>query len=280
MTTATLDHSTFDWALARRQIQGILRLELRACLLGRRAFVTYFLAFGPVALMTMFAMFSDAAEFEGIATGMEIFAAFFHGYVRTSIFLGTLILFMSLFRSEVLRKSLHYYLLTPVRREVLVAGKFFAALIASIVVFSIATVALYILAFMPWGVGEVSRHLFQGPGLGDLLSYVGIAALASTGYGAVFLLAGVMLRNPVVAAVIIWSWEAANFILPVLLKKISVIFYLEALYPVPLPTEVFAVIADPISPFLAIFGLLVFTVAVLAVAAFQVKRMEVNYGDD
>ena len=264
-----------------RQISGILRLELRSCLFGRRALATYFLAFAPVGLMllgVLIAQLQDQPDDFGNAP--LAFAVIFHSYLRTSIFLACLILFMSLFRSEIMRKSLHYYFLTPVRREVLVVGKYLAALISAVVIFSIATTLLYILMMLPWGFGNLSRHLFQGPGLGHLLAYVGVSALACFGYGAVFLLVGLFLRNPVVGAVIIWAWEAINFVLPVLLKKASVIFYLRSLYPVPLPEEVFAVVADPISPWLSVPGLVLFTAAVPALAGFRARGMEINYGDD
>lgn len=268
-------------SLMLRQIMGILRLEIRSSLLGRRALATYFLAFAPVGLMLMFALFSGIGKeptmFQPTAMG---FVALFHSYVRTSIFLATLILFMSLFRSDIMRRSLHYYFLTPVRREVLVAGKYAAAMLSAMAVFSFATVALYVLMLLPWGFGNLFDHLFQGPGLSHLVSYVGIAILACAGYGAVFLLAGLFLRNPVVAAVMIWAWEAINFVLPAMLKKVSVIFYLRSLYPVPMPEEIFSVVAEPISPWLSVPGLILFTAVVLTIAGWRAKTMEIAYGDD
>jgi hypothetical protein len=38
--------------------------------------------------------------------------------------------------------------------------------------------------------------------------------------------------------------------------------------------------ADPISPEIAVPGILLFTVLVLVVAALRVRRMEINYGTD
>ena len=267
--------------LMLRQLTGILRLELRSSLFGRRAFATYFLAFAPVGLILMWALFSKAGkESEMFVPTTLAFGALFHSYVRTSIFLASLILFMSLFRSEIMRRSLHYYFLTPVRREVLVAGKYLAAMVTAMAVFSVATVALYLLMLLPWGFGHLSDHLFQGPGLGQLVSYVGIALLACIGYGAVFLLAGLFVRNPVVLAVLIWGWESINVLLPAMLKKVSVIFYLRSLYPVPMPEELISLAADPISPWWSVPGLMLFTVIVLAVASWRAKNMEIAYGDD
>ena len=148
------------------------------------------------------------------------------------------------------------------------------------IVFLVATTCLYTLTFAPLGLGELSRHLFQGSGLGHLLAYVGVSVLACAGYGAVFLLMGLVMRNPVVAGVFIWGWEAIHFLLPALLKKLSVIYYLKALYPVPLPDRVLSVVEDPISPWLAVPGLLVFTAGVLFVSGWLARRLEISYGGE
>jgi hypothetical protein len=56
-----------------------------------------------------------------------IFATIFQFYfLRLAVFFGCAGIFMNLFRGEMLDKSLHFYLLTPMRREVLLAGKYLA----------------------------------------------------------------------------------------------------------------------------------------------------------
>ena len=57
------------------------------------------------------------------------------------MFFGCVGIFTNLFRGEMLDKSLHFYLLTPVRREILLAGKYLAGLLATVVIFT-ASVAL------------------------------------------------------------------------------------------------------------------------------------------
>ena len=61
------------------------------------------------------------------------------------------------------------------------------------------------------------------------------AALACVGYGAVFLMCGLLFRNPMIPAAVVCVWENLNPFLPSLLKKISVIFYLKNLCPVEVP---------------------------------------------
>ncbi|MEM7352591.1 MAG: hypothetical protein AAF657_17455 [Acidobacteriota bacterium] len=276
-----------DWGLIGRQIAGILRLEIRRNLFSRRSFALYFLAFAPVGLFVIWALvarraigrqdFFVGSPAEAVA---EFFAVIFAAYLGTMIFLSALITFMSLFRSEILERSLHYYFLTPVRRWVLVAGKYCSALISSCVVFTVSTTALFILMSLPWGFGEASRYLFQGPGLGLMLTYIGIAILGCIGYGAVFLLVGLFFRNAIIPAAFIWGWEAINFVLPPLLQKISVIHYLTSLFPIPLPTGPFAVITNPTSPWVSVPGLVVFTILVLTFAGWRAGRMEISYGGD
>ena len=57
-------------------------------------------------------------------------------YLRIAIFFGCVGIFVNLFRGEMLDKSLHYYLLAPIRREVLLAGKFVSGLVAAITIFA------------------------------------------------------------------------------------------------------------------------------------------------
>ena len=69
-----------------------------------------------------------------------IFAAVFQFfYLRLAIFFGCVGVFMNLFRGEMLDKSLHFYLLAPIRREILAIGKYLAGLIATVVIFCTST---------------------------------------------------------------------------------------------------------------------------------------------
>jgi len=269
-----------DWALIRRQIGGILRLEISKNLIGGRALILYVLAFAPVLLVSLWVVVPIDKGLGGPASGAAIFANIFPFYVRVSVYLSALLLFMSLYRAEILERSLHYYLLTPIRREVLTAGKYLSALIAMSLTFALSTALLFVLFCAPWGVGELMGYLFRGPGMGNLLAYVGIVILGCAGYGAVFLLAGQFFRNPLVPGLVLWVWELINFLLPPLLKKISVVHYLRSLYPIPVVEGPFAIIADPTPAWLSIPGLLVFTSLVLIAAGWRARRMEITYGGE
>ena len=171
-------------------------------------------------------------ELRTIPKDSLIFATVFQFfYLRLAIFFGCVGIFTNLFRGELLDKSLHFYLLAPIRREVLLVGKYLAGLIATVVIFTVST-ALQLLAIGWHLTGPAMTEYLRGPGWSQIGAYLGVTALACLGYGSVFLAAGLLFRNPIIPAAIVLLWESANPFLPAALKKISVIFYLQSMCPV------------------------------------------------
>jgi len=215
-----------------------------------------------------------------------IFAGVFQFFfIRLAVFFGCLGIFMNLFRGEMLDKSLHYYLLAPIRREILLAGKYLAGVLAATVIFTTSTALQIFATFLAYDSNTVSRYVYQEHGLSHIVAYLGVTVLACIGYGSVFLAAGLLFRNPIIPAALVLIWEAANPLLPALLKKFSVIYYLKSLCPVQIPLDpgmppLLAVLVsngDPISAYVAVFGLLALSVLVLWASSIQVRRLEINY---
>src|SRR4051812_20937224 len=78
-----------------------------------------------------------------------VFAGIFqYFYLRLAVFFGCLGMFMYLFSGEMSNRTLHYWFLAPATREVLLAGKYAAGLIASSVIFGGG--ALIAFAAMVW----------------------------------------------------------------------------------------------------------------------------------
>ena len=206
-------------------------------------------------------------------------------FLRLAVFFGCLGIFMNLFRGEILDRSLHYYFLAPIRRDVLMVGKFLAGLIATCVIF-VTSELLQNAAFL-WHLSPAVRDLFlyRNHGLEHALAYLGVTMLACVGYGAFFLVAGMLFKNPILPTAAILIWEGINPFLPALLKQFSVIYYLKALCPVNIPTPpamspaMALLISDPnpISPVVAILGLLTVAAIALYGSSLQVRRMEINY---
>jgi len=167
-----------------------------------------------------------------------------------------------------------------VRREVLVVGKYISGLATSIILFTTTTVVAMLLLYFPHVYSQSVRYFTEGRGLAQLLTYAGVTMLACVGYGAFFLVVGLFIRNPIIPALLLYGWEWLNFLLPPLLKKVSVIHYLNSLVPVPISEGPFAVVADPTPAYIAIPSMLVVTVIVLILAAYRIRHMEIRYGSD
>jgi ABC-type transport system involved in multi-copper enzyme maturation permease subunit len=216
----------------------------------------------------------------------QIFAGVFqHFYLRLAIFFGCLGIFMNLFRGEMLDKTLHFWFLVPARREVLLAGKYLAGLIAAVLIFTAGAMICFGVMLWPQDPAALSAF-WRDHGPSHLFGYAAAAALGCVGYGSVFLAAGLLLRNPIIPAIVILLWEGVNGILPAMLQKLSVLYYVQSLTPVPAPIDQSAPLlvrlliapAEPPSVAVAVFGLLGVTALVLWAAARAVRRLQINYG--
>ena len=221
-------------------------------------------------------------EEETLAQDEMIFATVFQFFfLRLAIFFGCVGIFTNLFRGEMIDKSLHFYLLAPIRREALLVGKYLAGLIATAVIFTASAGLQLWLLVLPYGSG------ISG-GWKDIAAYLGVTALACLGYGSVFLAAGLFFRNPLIPAGAVLIWESANIFLPAALKKISVIYYLQSLCPVvargdqdlnPL-LRLLVSATEPARVVTAVAGLFVVTGVVLVMAARRARGLEISYGTE
>ncbi len=228
---------------------------------------------------------------EGCDFGQDliIFAGVFQFFfLRVAVFFGCVFVFINLFRGEMLDKSLHYYFLAPVRREIVVLGKYLAGLVATVVVFGTSSALQSMVMNLHYDPAVLEQYLTSGGGWRHAFSYVGVTALACAGYGSVFLASGIVLRNPLIPAVVIEIWESINGLLPSLLRKFSVIYYLKSLCPVDVPVDrsvppplaLMALNVEPVAPFVAVLGLVAVAGALLLMASFKARRLEINYGSE
>lgn len=260
-----------------------MRLDVRKGF--RRSWGLYLLALAPVFVFgaRAFAHFAFPNEFndaDDIAGVTLLFAGLYQGFIlRVVIFLACVAVFGNLIRRELLDRSLHYYFLSPVRREVLVVAKFLTGLLVTFLLFGLTTVVSFFLTYLPHDSTAVQSFLFSGPGLGHLGAYLLVTFLACVGYGAVFLALGFFFKSPAIPALAVFGWEFILFLLPPLLKKVSVFYYLQSLCPVPVPVGVLAVLADAPSPWVAIPGLLILALALIALSAWKIRGMEISYDE-
>ena len=228
------------------------------------------------------------SEFDTLAQVSRIFAGVFQSYyLRLAIFFGCVGVFVNLFRGEMLDKSLHFYLLTPTRREVLLAGKYAAGLLATVVIFTSSTALQWLALLWQFDHSDVADFL-AASGWGQFSSYLAVTALACVGYGSVFLAVGLLFRNPIIPVAVVLLWEGVNPFLPAALKKISMIYYLQSLCPVAatpgqdVPGLVHLLISpvQPAAKSTAVLSIVILTCVVLVVAARLSRRMEINYSTE
>lgn len=225
-------------------------------------------------------------EGQDVGQSLLMFAGVFQFFfLRLAVFFGCLGIFMNLFRGEILDKSLHFYFLAPLRREVLIAGKFLAGLVATTVIFGISEILQTIVFLSHFSPAARNAYLYTNHGIAHIGAYLGITVLACLGYGAFFLVAGILFRNPILPAAAILIWEGINPFLPAVLKQISVIYYLKSLCPIEIPAPpgmppLLALLvssSDPISAPVAIVGLVAVALLALYVSSTKVRSMEISY---
>lgn len=273
-----------SWRLRRTQLRAVVRVELGRLLRHRGAWGAMFLALLPLMLLSVWAVGGSVVGNPGIPEITVFFASLYRGlFVAMVLFFGCVVIFSTLIRREVRDRTLHHAFLTPIPREVVLVGKYGAGVVAGWLIFGLSTLLSFALAYLPFlGRDPVALRgfLLDGPGLGHLAAYLAATALAVAGYGAVFLAMGLLFKNPVLPALAVYGWELGSFLLPPLLKKISIIYYLLALMPVPVPGGVFEVMLEPPSPGFAVPGLLLVSAALVALSAWRVRRMEILYSED
>ena len=269
------------WPLLRRQVWAVMRLELAKGFSIIRSLWLFFLAFAPTLIIGAHALKNRGCNLPEETLILAGIVQLF--YTRFAIFFGCLGLSMRLLRGEVAEKTLHYAFLAPLRRELLIVGKFLAGALVAAVTFGGAVLACFALMYGHFGAGR--DFVVNGPGLAHLRAYLLVAVLASLGYSAAFLALSLVFKNPIVPAMVLLLCETFNGVLPVWLKRFSVTFYLKPLFPVELPSDglfanLFTVVAEPTPPWLAVTGLLAFAGLVLAFACWRIRRFEVSYTTD
>lgn len=268
------------WGLWWMQARRIACIEVRRNLLTWKAAWIYFLAFVPTAILLIHFLFDRHGQF-ALADDTNVLAGIVQFYyIRLGIFFGCLGIFSRLIRGEMIERSLHFYLLAPVRREVLLLAKFSAGVYSAVLLFGSAMVMDFVFMYASYGaVGQ--DYIFKGPGLGQLEAYLIVVVLGCVGYGAVFLFLSIVFRNPTPAAMLVLGWEAINPVMPSLLQKISVASYLKNLLPITVPGRgIFALLTvqtDPVRGWIAGTGLLLLTAVVLAYSCVRIRTLEIRY---
>jgi ABC-type transport system involved in multi-copper enzyme maturation permease subunit len=265
-----------------RQIGVLLRNETIKNVFSVRALIVFLLAALPLLLVGALVAFAPSHRaLSNPGNNLMVYSGIYEGLIlRTVVFFGCAWTFMNLVRGEVVDKCLHYYFLAPVRREVLLVGKYLSGVATTTALFGLVTVITFAILCIPRGADGTREYLLASSGLAHLALYLGSTMLGCIGYGAVFLAIGLFFRNPIFPALVVYGWEFINFLLPPLLKKASVVHYIQSLLPVPLSQGPFAIVAEPTPAWLGVPGLLAFVAALLVVSAWRIRTLEISYSSE
>lgn len=259
------------------QLWAVFCLEFRKCLFSKRILIPLFLASIPVVLMGIRFLVDLPDEVVNTMGGTSaLYATVFRAFIlRLLVFFACVAVFTRLVRGDLQEQVMHYYLLCPVRREVLLTGKYLAGVAAVGLCFMISVTASYLMLFQAAGSGNIEQFVLLGVGKAHLASYLGITLLACFGYGAVFLLFGMLFKNPIIPSGVVLGLEYINFLLPPVMKKVSVIFYLESLCPVPIKESILSVAARPASWPVALLSLGLVALVFLGISAFKFRKLQI-----
>lgn len=266
--------------IRRIQIWTIAKNEVLRNLLSRRSLPLLLLVGMPLALMLLRVLFMPESLRANASRATTEFAEVFHFFLlRFVVFFANALIFVRLFRGEILEQSLHYTLLAPLPRKVLVFGKYLGGLLSAVLLLVPATALTYFLVFLPHGANGLSL-MSSGTSLGQLARYELIVVLACFSYGALFLLAGLFFKNPMVPAVLFLGWELLTPFLPQLLKSLSLVHYLVSFAPVPVSVAAFAILAQPVAWWTALTALAIATAVLIYLAIRVAAKLEISYSAD
>jgi ABC-type transport system involved in multi-copper enzyme maturation permease subunit len=181
------------------------------------------------------------------------------------VFYGT-----SLIADEVEDKTITYLFTRPIPRRSIVMGKFIAYLLcaASMVLPSVTLMFLLMVRFAD-----------MAAAFGPVLEDLGVLAIGLAAYGAVFLLAGVTVKRPLVAGLVFaFGWEQIALVMPGYLKHFTIAYYLQALLPQATPGDTVSLLQvvtrDVPSAAVSLICLSVAVVTALILAMRTVERRE------
>ena len=159
--------------------------------------------------------------------GVIIWLAFVRFIVPVlGVFYGT-----SLIADEVEDKTITYLFSRPIPRGAVLIGKFLAYLVCTIFVVLPSVVIVWLLVVPIYG-GSL------GTGFPELLKDLAVLALGLAAYGAVFALAGAVLKRPLlIGLVYVLGWEIVVMAIPGYLGRFTVAYWVQGLVPHAMPAN-------------------------------------------
>ncbi len=251
------------------QTWAVARLTMRNLVLSKRTALMVLLACVPVGIAVVLSYVLPDETRRGpnhtIFTGLFVGLYLYFVVILTAIFYGT-----SLVADERSDRTIAFLLIRPLPREAIVIGKFltYAVSASAILVGSLAvTYSIF---------SGLDRDVESFRSTVPFMRCARVVVLATIAYGAAFTFCGATFKHPVIVAfAFCFVWESILPYLPIFLKKLTLMHYVQSLIP-NWQSEggLLEVIADPTPPGKAVWTLLGICVAFLALAAFSLRTRE------
>lgn len=255
----------------------IFELSLGEMLWSKRTIFMALVVGGPVILAVVVRLLEATGIPALRVNGMRLGGARIFGEMFWMLFIWFIVPVLGVFygtgliADEVEDKTITYLFTRPIQRGAVLVGKYLAYLVCTTLVVLPSVMIVY---FMLVPFSEV------GATFGLLLKDLGILAVGLAVYGALFALAGAVLKRPLIVGLIFaLGWEKVAMLMPGYLKKFTIGHYVQALVPHAMPTQsattiIQAFFGTPPSAGTALFWLFFALLASLFLAARAVERRE------
>jgi ABC-2 type transport system permease protein len=253
-----------------RATRLVFDFALEATVWSRRTLVMALLVGLPAAFAVLYRALLAGGRLADAPAPMDLYGHIVALYeVRNVLPLLAFFYASALVADEVEGRTITYLLTRPVPRPAVLAGKFGAYLATGLAIALPATTACFLVLSTADG----------APGLAasapDLFRDLGAVTLTLVSYGALFALAGVVLRRPVIPGLLfLFGWELiAN--LPGYMPRLTVTAYLRSLVHYhPPPEGLFPVVAETLPWATCVGTLLGASVLFLGAAVWIFSRRE------
>jgi ABC-type transport system involved in multi-copper enzyme maturation permease subunit len=219
----------------------------------------------------------DESRMSDVVTSFQyIFKA---AFLHFGVIFAALSFANSVIREESAEQTLHYLLLQPTRRWVIVIGKYIAFMLMALPCFVISLVLVKFLLLLPFG-GEGIGAFFSGENISLTLKEIAVMLLAISSFTALFLGLSNIFKNPIVP-LMIYGWEAAVSFLPAVLKQYSITYYLKSMLPAAStgPASAIEFMAEGPSTLQTILVLTLLPVVCVGITCWRASRQECLYSD-
>lgn len=255
----------------------VFELSLGEMLWSRRTIFMALVVGGPVLLAVIVRLLQASGIPALRVNGVRVDGAGIFGMMMWVLFIRFIVPVLGVFygtalvADEVEDKTITYLFTRPIQRGAVMVGKYLAYLVCTSLVVLPSVMIVY---FMLVPFAQVPASF------GLLVKDLGILAVGLAVYGALFALAGAVLKRPlVIGLVFAFGWEQVALLMPGYLKRFTLAHYVQSLVPHAMPADGTASLLQSVfrevpSAATALFWLFLVTGVSLYLAARAVERRE------